>query len=270
MIDARTAPFAALILRLTLSFLFSAHLYRKYVFTGYLVQRLGSGWLSGLDPVLHGCCGICRRLAFATRRLYEVCCALYLAGDHCRGAAMGDATRVLVFRRGCGIPADMDHDVDRAGAARRRSIRAEDSGFAVGAQRAASCLAGVLSRGLSDCSGHPFLPSAGCLTGVSPGRCPIHGMATPAWAALSDQIPKPAGSRPVLSVRGLDGDGAYQATICVAMGWLRSALDRASSQITFQYLSFTGLPPRRIGVFGTRSIHSLLPKLLRVFGLPEL
>jgi hypothetical protein len=30
MIDQRTAPYAALVLRLALSFLFFAHLYRKY------------------------------------------------------------------------------------------------------------------------------------------------------------------------------------------------------------------------------------------------
>ena len=34
MIDQRTAPYAALVLRLVLSFLFFAHLYRKFGFTG--------------------------------------------------------------------------------------------------------------------------------------------------------------------------------------------------------------------------------------------
>ena len=42
-IDRRTAPFAAFILRLTLSFLFSAHLYRKYAFTGY--DAWFNGWV---------------------------------------------------------------------------------------------------------------------------------------------------------------------------------------------------------------------------------
>jgi putative oxidoreductase len=48
MIDRRTAPFAAFILRLTLSFLFSAHLYRKYAFTGYDVWF--NGWVQAGLP----------------------------------------------------------------------------------------------------------------------------------------------------------------------------------------------------------------------------
>jgi putative oxidoreductase len=48
MIDRRTAPFAALILRLTLSFLFSAHLYRKYAFTGY--EAWFNGWVQAGYP----------------------------------------------------------------------------------------------------------------------------------------------------------------------------------------------------------------------------
>ena len=48
MINHRTAPFAALILRLTLSFLFSAHLYRKYAFTGY--DAWFNGWVQAGYP----------------------------------------------------------------------------------------------------------------------------------------------------------------------------------------------------------------------------
>ncbi len=42
MIDHRTAPYAALVLRLSLSFLFIAHLYRKLAVTGF------DSWWSGL------------------------------------------------------------------------------------------------------------------------------------------------------------------------------------------------------------------------------
>jgi len=43
MIDDRTAPYAALVLRLSLSFLFFAHLYRKFAFIGF------DNWWSGLS-----------------------------------------------------------------------------------------------------------------------------------------------------------------------------------------------------------------------------
>jgi putative oxidoreductase len=42
MIDNRTAPYAALVLRLSLAFLFLAHLYRKFAITGF------DNWWSGL------------------------------------------------------------------------------------------------------------------------------------------------------------------------------------------------------------------------------
>jgi len=42
MIDHRTAPYAALVLRLSLSFFFFAHLYRKFAFFGF------DSWWSGL------------------------------------------------------------------------------------------------------------------------------------------------------------------------------------------------------------------------------
>ena len=35
MIDSRTAPYAALVLRLSLSFLFFAHVYRKFAIIGF-------------------------------------------------------------------------------------------------------------------------------------------------------------------------------------------------------------------------------------------
>lgn len=41
MIDSRTAPYAALVLRLSLSFLFFAHLYRKFAIIGF------DNWWSG-------------------------------------------------------------------------------------------------------------------------------------------------------------------------------------------------------------------------------
>src|SRR6266480_5865009 len=43
MIDDRTAPYAALVLRLSLSFLFFAHLYRKFAVIGF------DSWWSGLS-----------------------------------------------------------------------------------------------------------------------------------------------------------------------------------------------------------------------------
>ena len=42
MIDDRTAPYAALVLRLSLAFLFCAHLYRKFAFIGF------DNWWAGL------------------------------------------------------------------------------------------------------------------------------------------------------------------------------------------------------------------------------
>jgi putative oxidoreductase len=42
MIDIRTAPYAALVLRLSLAFLFFAHLYRKFAVTGF------DTWCSGM------------------------------------------------------------------------------------------------------------------------------------------------------------------------------------------------------------------------------
>jgi putative oxidoreductase len=48
MIDRRTAPYAALVLRLALSFLFFAHLYRKFGYTGYDVWF--SGWIKAGYP----------------------------------------------------------------------------------------------------------------------------------------------------------------------------------------------------------------------------
>jgi len=42
MIDDRTAPYAALVLRLSLAFLFFAHLYRKFAFIGF------DNWWAGL------------------------------------------------------------------------------------------------------------------------------------------------------------------------------------------------------------------------------
>jgi putative oxidoreductase len=43
MIDNRTAPYAALVLRLSLSFFFFAHVYRKFAFIGF------DNWWSGLS-----------------------------------------------------------------------------------------------------------------------------------------------------------------------------------------------------------------------------
>jgi putative oxidoreductase len=43
MIDHRTAPYAALVLRLSLAFFFLAHLYRKFAVTGY------DNWWSGMQ-----------------------------------------------------------------------------------------------------------------------------------------------------------------------------------------------------------------------------
>ena len=43
MIDTRTAPYAALVLRLSLSFLFFAHLYRKFQVMGF------DTWWSGME-----------------------------------------------------------------------------------------------------------------------------------------------------------------------------------------------------------------------------
>lgn len=48
MIDQRTAPYAALLLRLALSFLFFAHLYRKYGVTGY--DNWFNGWTKAGYP----------------------------------------------------------------------------------------------------------------------------------------------------------------------------------------------------------------------------
>jgi putative oxidoreductase len=48
MIDQRTAPYAALVLRLALSFLFFAHLYRKYGHTGY--DNWFNGWIKAGYP----------------------------------------------------------------------------------------------------------------------------------------------------------------------------------------------------------------------------
>src|SRR5437660_9959037 len=48
MIDQRTAPYAALVLRLALSFLFFAHLYRKYGMTGY--DNWFNGWITAGYP----------------------------------------------------------------------------------------------------------------------------------------------------------------------------------------------------------------------------
>ena len=48
MIDQRTAPYAALVLRLALSFLFFAHLYRKYGITGY--DNWFNGWIKAGYP----------------------------------------------------------------------------------------------------------------------------------------------------------------------------------------------------------------------------
>ena len=53
MIDDRTAPYAALILRLSLAFLFFAHLYRKFAFIGFdnwwagLVKQGYADWMLG-------------------------------------------------------------------------------------------------------------------------------------------------------------------------------------------------------------------------------
>src|SRR5262245_27468390 len=48
MIDQRTAPYAALVLRLALAFLFFAHLYRKYGVTGY--DNWFNGWIKAGYP----------------------------------------------------------------------------------------------------------------------------------------------------------------------------------------------------------------------------
>ncbi|MCC6776928.1 MAG: hypothetical protein IT537_09875 [Hyphomicrobiales bacterium] len=56
MIDQRTARYAALVLRLALSFLFFAHLHRKYGVTGY--ESWFNGWIKAdkevPDPRRHG------------------------------------------------------------------------------------------------------------------------------------------------------------------------------------------------------------------------
>jgi putative oxidoreductase len=48
MIDQRTAPYAALLLRLALSFFFFAHLYRKFAVTGY--EEWFNGWIKAGYP----------------------------------------------------------------------------------------------------------------------------------------------------------------------------------------------------------------------------
>jgi len=48
MIDQRTAPYGALVLRLALSFLFFAHLYRKFGHTGY--DAWFNGWIKSGYP----------------------------------------------------------------------------------------------------------------------------------------------------------------------------------------------------------------------------
>jgi hypothetical protein len=66
-------------------------------------------------------------------------------------------------------------------------------------------------------------PLGTVLSGVREAQVPpFMAWQHPAWAALSGQAPKPAGSRPALAARGLDGDSACQATICVAMSWEES------------------------------------------------
>jgi putative oxidoreductase len=48
MIEQRTAPYAALVLRLALSFFFFAHLYRKFGVTGY--ENWFNGWIKAGYP----------------------------------------------------------------------------------------------------------------------------------------------------------------------------------------------------------------------------
>jgi hypothetical protein len=64
--------------------------------------------------------------------------------------------------------------------------------------------------------------------------------------------------------RGITG------TVGLVISFLRSDLERACSRITFQHLSLHRSPVRRAGLFGIRSVNSLLPYLVRAFGLAEL
>jgi hypothetical protein len=50
MIDSRTAPYAALFLRLSLSFFFFAHLYRKFAIIGF------DNWWSWPNAPERSCC----------------------------------------------------------------------------------------------------------------------------------------------------------------------------------------------------------------------
>lgn len=65
-----------------------------------------------------------------------------------------------------------------------------------------------------------------------------------AWAALSDQASKPAGSRPALAARGLDGDSACQGTICVDMSWFRENQLASAASIQLSRRSRRGWEPR--------------------------
>ena len=74
MIDNRLVPYAALFLRLSLSFLFFAHLYRKFAISGF------DAWWSGLSKRLfkslaglHGGSRGCRGGSTAVGHLHPLC-----------------------------------------------------------------------------------------------------------------------------------------------------------------------------------------------------
>jgi hypothetical protein len=120
MIDNRTAPYAALVLRLALSFFFFAHLIRKFAVIGFdpwwagLVKQGYPGVVLGYTVAIE----FAGALTAAPRSLHPLCQFAFAPRAHCGRQSLDGAQGLLVRRWRHGISACLGVHADRTGSAR--------------------------------------------------------------------------------------------------------------------------------------------------------
>ena len=120
MIDNRTAPYAALVLRLALSFFFFAHLIRKFAVIGFdpwwagLVKQGYPGVVLGYAVAIEFAGALLLLLGVYTRYFQFV----FAPRAHCGRQTLDGAQGLLVRRWRHGISACLGVHADRTGSAR--------------------------------------------------------------------------------------------------------------------------------------------------------
>jgi hypothetical protein len=103
-----------------------------------------------------------------------------------------------------------------------------------------ACMGGCLSRGLNVAANIFFTTSRHTRLSrrFAKAGAAIHGMAASCLGRAKRSSPKARRvARPALAARGLDGDSACQATICVAMSW--SCENQLGSRFLGESVHFT-------------------------------